>query len=103
MKDEEIARSLQVGCSTVERVRRRCMEEGVEAALGRREQLRRRPKKLDDQGEAHLTALALGNHRRDAAVGRRNCWRTDWWNARWCRDQPGNGAPDAQKTNSSLG
>ena len=37
MKDEEIARSLQIGSATVERVRRRCVEEGVEAALGRRE------------------------------------------------------------------
>ena len=58
MKDEEIARSLQIGSATVERVRRRCVEEGVEAALGRREQLRRRPKKLDGSGEAHLIALA---------------------------------------------
>ena len=41
-------------------MRRRCVEEGVEAALGRREQLRRRPKKLDGSGEAHLIALACG-------------------------------------------
>ena len=60
MKDEEIARSLQIGEATVERVRRRCVEEGVEAALGRKEQLNRRPKKLDGQGEAHLIALACG-------------------------------------------
>ena len=60
MKDEEIARSLQIGSATVERVRRRCVEERVEAALGRREQLRRRPKKLDGSGEAHLIALACG-------------------------------------------
>ena len=39
MKDGDIARSLQVGRATVERVRRRCVEEGVEAALGRKEQL----------------------------------------------------------------
>ena len=70
MKDEEIARSLQIGSATVERVRRRCVEEGVEAALGRREQLRRRPKKLDGSGEAHLIALACGEHRRDGQVGR---------------------------------
>ena len=52
----------------VERVRRRCVEEGVAAALGRKEQLNRRPKKLDGQGEAHpvsstgqaLIALACG-------------------------------------------
>ena len=72
MKDEEIGRSLahfkQVGTATVERVRRRCVEEGVAAALGRKEQLNRRPKKLDGQGEAHpvsstgqaLIALACG-------------------------------------------
>ena len=47
MMDREIARVLQVGTATVERVRRRCVEEGVEAALGRRQQLKRRPKKLD--------------------------------------------------------
>ena len=58
MKDEEIARALRVGNATVERVRRRCVEEGVEAALGRREQVNRRPKKLDGQGEAHLMAMA---------------------------------------------
>ena len=43
MKDEEIARALRVGNPTVERVRRRCVEEGVEAALGRRQQVNRRP------------------------------------------------------------
>ena len=58
MKDQEIARSLKVGISTVERVRRRCVDEGVGAALGRKEQLRRRQKRLDGSGEAHLIALA---------------------------------------------
>ena len=36
MQDEEIGRS-RVGTATVERVRRRCVEEGVAAALGRKE------------------------------------------------------------------
>ena len=36
MKDEDVARSLQIGAATVERVRRRCVAEGIEAALGRR-------------------------------------------------------------------
>ena len=58
MRDEEIARVLKVGTATVERVRRRCVEEGLERALGRKEQLNRRRKKLDGQGEAHLVALA---------------------------------------------
>ena len=60
MKDEEIARVLQVGSATVERVRRRCVEEGIEAALDRKEQLRRRPKKLDGAAEARLIAIACG-------------------------------------------
>ena len=58
MKDEDIARSLGIGSATVERVRRRCVAEGLEAGLGRRAQLNRRQKKLDGQGEAHLIALA---------------------------------------------
>ena len=37
----------------MERVRRRCVEEGLESALGRKEQVNRRQKKLDGQGEAH--------------------------------------------------
>ena len=57
MKDEEIARALQVGTATVERVRRRCVEEGLERALGRKEQLNR-PPQLDGHDEAQLIALA---------------------------------------------
>ena len=41
-------------------MRRRCVAEGVERALGRKEQLNRRQKRLDGQGEAHLIALACG-------------------------------------------
>ncbi len=59
MKDEDIARVLEIGRATVERVRRRCVEEGLERALGRKEQLNRK-KRLDGQGEAHLIALACG-------------------------------------------
>ena len=58
MKDDDIAHALHMGRATVERVRRRCVEEGIEAALGRKQQLRRRRKKLDGQAEAHLIALA---------------------------------------------
>ena len=58
MTDEAIARALKVGHATVERVRRRCVEEGIEAALNRKKQLRRRAKKLDGEAEAHLIATA---------------------------------------------
>ena len=57
MKDEEIARALKLGTATVERVRRRGVEEGLEAALGRRQQLNRSQRKLDGAGEAQLIAL----------------------------------------------
>ena len=58
MKDGEIVRVLDVGTATVERVRRRCVEEGPERALGRKEQVNRRRKTLDGRGEAQLIALA---------------------------------------------
>ena len=86
MKDEEIARALRVGEATVGRVRRRCVEEGVEAALGRREQANHRPRKLDGQGEVHLTHLACTN-RRSRALGC-NCWLTGWCNVRWTASAP---------------
>ena len=60
MKDEDIAQVLQIGRATVERVRRRCVEDDLERALGRKEQLNRRQKRLEGQGEAHLIALACG-------------------------------------------
>ena len=43
----------KVGTATVELVRRRWVEEGVERTLGRKEQLNRRQKRLEGQGEAH--------------------------------------------------
>ena len=52
MTDADISRALGVGLSMVERVRRRCVEEGIESALNRKKQLRRRQKRLDGQGEA---------------------------------------------------
>ena len=55
MKDDAIVKvgTAKVGTATVERVRRRWAEEGVERALGRKEQLNRRQKRLEGQGEAH--------------------------------------------------
>ena len=49
-----------MGQSTVERIRKRCVEEGVESALNRKKQLRRRQKRLDGEGEARLIAMACG-------------------------------------------
>ena len=60
MKDADISGVLGVGLSMVERVRRRCVEEGIESALNRKKQLRRRQKRLDGEGEARLIAMACG-------------------------------------------
>jgi len=56
--DAEIAEALEVGRATVERVRKRLVQESLEAALGRRKPRRVYPRKLDGDGEAHLIALA---------------------------------------------
>ena len=58
MKDADISNALGVGLSMVERIRRRCVEEGIESALDRKKQLRRRQKRLDGEGEARLIAIA---------------------------------------------
>ena len=82
MKDEDIARALKIGSATVERVRRRCVEEGVEAALGRRPQVNRRPRKLDGESEAPWWPWPAPSRRRAGLAGRCNCWRTDWRSGR---------------------
>ena len=56
--DSVISQALDVGTATVERVRKRFVEEGLEAALGRRSPRREYKRKLDGDGEAHLIALA---------------------------------------------
>ena len=60
MKDADISGALGVGLSMVERVRRRCVEEGIESALNRKKQLRRRQKRLDGEREARLIAMGCG-------------------------------------------
>ena len=59
--DGAIAEALGIGVATVARVRRRCVEEGLEAALNRKEQLNRRAKVLDGEAEARLVAIACGD------------------------------------------
>lgn len=56
-RDEEIATALRIGVSTVERTRRRCVEEGVEAALRERPRPGARPK-LGPKEQAFVVALA---------------------------------------------
>src|SRR5262245_3633750 len=57
--DDRIAEALDCGLRTVERARRRFVERGLEAALGRKKQDRpSRQRKLDGRAEARLIALA---------------------------------------------
>lgn len=56
--DGQIIAALMVGESTVLRVRRAFVEEGLTAALERKKATRYRARKLDGQGEAQLVKLA---------------------------------------------
>lgn len=67
--DEQIAELAQVSLSTVHRVRQRCVEEGLEAALQRKPSPQRQYRKLDGVQEAKLIALACSD-----PPGGRVCW-----------------------------
>jgi transposase len=57
--DDRIAEALDCGVRTIERVRQRFVERGLEVALGRKPQDRpSRERKLDGRAEARLIALA---------------------------------------------
>ena len=56
--DSKISESLNIGHATIERVRQRFVEEGIESALNRREQKNRRRKIIDGEKEAYLIAIA---------------------------------------------
>jgi transposase len=58
--DAEIAEAVGVSVATIERVRQRFVEEGLEAALSPRPPQRLYPRKLDGEAEARLIALACG-------------------------------------------
>ena len=56
--DRQIGESLDIGHATIERVRQRFVEEGIESALSRREQKNRRQKIIDGEKEAYLIGIA---------------------------------------------
>ncbi|MBD1833606.1 helix-turn-helix domain-containing protein [Cyanobacteria bacterium FACHB-472] len=57
-KDKEISKAIDISIPTIERVRRLCVEQGIEAALSRPVSQNRKHHKLDGEQEAHLIALA---------------------------------------------
>jgi Homeodomain-like domain len=65
--DEQISAAVEVGLSTVARVRERCVREGLEAALARRKPNRQYVRLIDGEVEAHLVALACSEPPNGAA------------------------------------
>ena len=61
LTDEEVAEEVESGSVTVARVRRRFVEQGLEAALVPKPPARVYARKLDGDGEAHLVALACSS------------------------------------------
>ena len=56
-KDQAISEAIEVSLSTIERVRERFVEEGLDAALERQAPKRVYKRRLDGEQEAHLVAL----------------------------------------------
>ena len=59
-KDNDIAQAVKVVPLTVNRVRQRFTERGLESSLRRKVQENRKPRLLDGEGEAYLIALVCG-------------------------------------------
>ena len=58
VSNEEVAKVLKIGMRTIDRVKKKFVEEGFEAALENRPTSRVYDKKADGDVEAHLVALA---------------------------------------------
>jgi len=55
--DRAISQALDISPATIERVRQRFVEQGVETALNRQVQQKRKPRRLDGEQEAHLLVV----------------------------------------------
>ena len=66
-KDRKIAETFSLTVCTIERIRQRFVEHGLDDALERRQPKRTRRRRLDGEGEARLIALACSK----APEGRR--------------------------------
>ena len=60
-KIETSVKLLKERVATIERVRQRLVEQGLEAALTRKEQQNRKKRRLDGEKEAHLIALTCSS------------------------------------------
>ncbi len=60
MKDADVAAAFGCTAKTVERLRQRCVEDGLDAGLEHGNRGSYRARRLDGRAEAHLIALACG-------------------------------------------
>ncbi len=67
--DSQISEAFGISTRTVERVRERWVQEGLESALNRAKPIRVKSRVIDGEKEAHLLALAYGD-----APDRRSRW-----------------------------
>ena len=75
LHDRQIVDKLDVARQTVEKVRKRCVEEGLEAASGRRQCSRDRAPVLDGEGERrNWSPSPVANRRMDEHGGPCICW-----------------------------
>lgn len=59
-RGEDVATILRISMRKVDRVKKRFVEEGLDAALGKRPSQRRYERKADGEFEAHLVAMSCG-------------------------------------------
>jgi hypothetical protein len=76
--DAAVAGALDVHPATVARVRRRFVEEGLEATLERKRPDRVYARALDGAQEAHLVAIACSAAPEDRRGGTCGSWPTNW-------------------------
>ena len=59
-RGEDVANILQISMRKVDRIKKRFVEEGLDAALGRHQSQRSYERKADGELEAHLVAMSCG-------------------------------------------
>jgi len=82
--DTRIAEAVRVSVRTIERVRQRFVENGLEAALRPKPSVRVYARKLDGAQAAKLVALACSGPPRASSAGRCGSWPNGWRRWRWC-------------------
>jgi hypothetical protein len=90
-RDADIARALGVHQRTVERVREKCVMQGIEAALNHTRPQKKREKILDGAAEAQLVQLACSQAPDGHQSWTMKCWQISWLS--WKLWRPSLGKP----------